>query len=77
MAVKSLEIGYFRVLSSLEEAELALSWAARVTRDGEDERNVSHGGDWVYNRSCPGASTEIPANLPRLGSLKVNCECLP
>jgi len=77
VAVKSLEIRYSWLFSSLEEAELALSWAARVTRDGEDERNGSHGGDWVYNRSCLGPNTEIPAKFPRLGSLKVNCECPP
>jgi hypothetical protein len=77
VAVKSLEIKYFWVFSPLEEAELAPSLAAIITRDGEDERNGSHGGDWVYNRSCPGANTEIPAKFPGLRSAKVNCECPP
>jgi hypothetical protein len=34
--------------------QLALSWAARVARDGKDEKTALNGGGWMYNRCWPG-----------------------
>jgi hypothetical protein len=62
---KSFEMRHFQVFAYPEEPELALSWAAGVARDVNNERNGCNDGGLMYNRSLPGGQN--PGLRRRIG----------
>jgi len=57
---KSFGMRFFLALPCPEKAELALSRAAGLTREGQDEEIGPNGRNWMYSRPPPGCNHGNP-----------------